>query len=108
MLCSFLLFAVLWHYKELYENEKIKSDNYSILLENERLDVKSDSLINANKELDEKIVIYQERIDSFEYVVRNKNKKISELKKHENEALHSIDSLDSSELIKLFSITSTR
>ena len=71
--------------------------------ENQVLEAQSDSIIEINKELDKKIIAYEEKVDSIQSVVKRRNKKITELKKSENEKILSIDSLGSNELVDLFS-----
>ncbi len=64
---------------------------------------KIDSLQNANYLLDKKIIVFQEKIDSITFVNFKKDIKIKNLKKEENEKIHSVDSLNSGELYMLFS-----
>ncbi len=76
--------------------------------ENKIIEVLSDSLLEVNRKLREEVMLYELKVDSFESVIKNKDKQIGKLKTAENEKLHTIDSLNANGLVELFSGTVRR
>ncbi len=69
---------------------------------------KVDSLLGVNKSLEGNIDTYLSKIDSLQWLIYKKENKIKGLKKDENEKIHAVDSLDSSELYLFFSGVKTK
>ena len=77
-------------------------------VENKEMALKVDSLLSVNEELNKQLSVKDQKIDSFQVIVKKKDKQIAKLKKDEDEKLHTIDSLNANGLVELFSGTVRR
>jgi peptidoglycan hydrolase CwlO-like protein len=75
-------------------------DEYNLIIDN--LEKSIDSLHNNNKLLNNKIILFENNVDSLKQILNKKNKEIIILKKEMNEKLNSIDSFTNFELQQFF------
>ena len=75
-------------------------NEYNLIIDN--LEKSIDSLHNNNKLLNDKIILFENNVDSLKQILNKKNKEIIILKKEMNEKLNSIDSFTNFELQQFF------